>query len=253
MTRLKSTERFSDRVDDYVKFRPSYPTDVLHFLKSRRGLTSSDVVVDVGSGTGISAEMFLKSGNVVYGVEPNDSMRAAAEQGLKDYPRFRSQKGTSEATGLANEMADFIIAAQAFHWFEPVATKREFERISKKDATIALIWNDRRFTGSAFAEGYEKLVVEFGIDYKHVTHKNIDSQRIREFLGRYDFATFRYNQKFDFEGLLGRVCSSSYMPNKGHVRYEEMEAALKKLFDHSNENGNVRIDYDTHVYLNESK
>src|SRR3989344_9487475 len=97
-----STQRFSNRVDDYVKFRPSYPSEVLSTLKSKFGLSSSSTVVDVGSGTGISSELFLKNGNVVYGVEPNDNMREAAEQAFKRYPEFRSVKGTSESTDLPN-------------------------------------------------------------------------------------------------------------------------------------------------------
>lgn len=250
MTQSRSTERFSDRVGDYVKFRPRYPAEVIDTLQVKRGLKPSHIVVDVGSGTGISAELFLRNGNAVFGIEPNDAMRTAAENALSDYPGFRSQKGTSDSTGLADQTGDFIIAAQAFHWFEPIATKKEFNRIAKKAATIALIWNDRRVTGSAFAEEYESLIIKYGTDYLKIRHNNVDEKRIHEFLGPFELATFYNHQDFDFAGLLGRLTSSSYIPNKGQARYAAMEDELRRLFQRHQRQDVIRMEYDTKIYLN---
>lgn len=242
------TQRFGDRVENYAKYRPSYPAEIIDFLRRRLGLTPASVVVDVGSGTGISAEMFLKHGNKVFAVEPNDKMRQSAERTLGGYPNFHSQKGSSEDTGLATQIADFIVAAQAFHWFEPVQTKREFHRILKQNGSIVLIWNDRKTSGTPFAEEYEALITLFGTDYKQVNHKNISEQQLRDFLGAFGVEHFPNHQEFDFDGLLGRLTSSSYAPNVDHPRFAQMHSALKDLFEKHQKNGLVRIEYDTQVY-----
>ncbi|ASD62686.1 class I SAM-dependent methyltransferase [Bdellovibrio bacteriovorus] len=245
---FKPTQRFSDRVDNYVKFRPSYPSELLKFFTDQLGLTAASVVVDVGSGTGISTEIFLKNGNIVYGVEPNAKMRAAAEKNLVGYPDFHSVNGSSENTGLPANSVDFVIAAQAFHWFEPVATQKEFKRILKSPGTAALIWNDRRMTGTGFNVDYEALIAKYGSDYKQVRHNNIDHSQIESFLGAYnEHVIFNY-QDLDFDGLLGRLLSSSYMPQADSEVYPAMKVELQALFDKYQKNGMVRIEYDTRIF-----
>lgn len=129
--------------------------------------------------------MRFKNGNIVYGIEPNDEMRIAAEKYLSKYSQFHTVKGISDSTTLNDQIADFIIAAQAFHWFEPTSTKIEFQRLLKKKSRILLMWNDRKMSGSKFAEEYEVLINKFGTDYKQVKHKNVDSNRIVDFLDHY--------------------------------------------------------------------
>ena len=128
-----STRRFSDRVENYVRYRPTYPEDVLEVLRQETGLKSSDIIADIGSGTGISAERFLRSGNEVFGVEPNLEMRRAAESQLQRYAKFHSVVGTAEATTLPNHCVDYVVAAQAFHWFDQAKAKQEFVRILRPD------------------------------------------------------------------------------------------------------------------------
>ena len=144
---------------------------------------------------------------------------------------FQRRNGTSENTGLQSNVADFIVAAQAFHWFEPKETKKEFERILKENGHVVLIWNDRKTRGSPFAEEYEALITLFGTDYLRVKHKNIGDDRIRDFMGAFEVQHFSNFQEFDYDGLLGRLTSSSYAPNADHPRYAEMRTALKHLFD----------------------
>src|SRR3954467_5791308 len=117
---MNSTTRFTDRVEDYVRYRPSYPAaELLDFLTAKTGFDASWVVADIGSGTGISTEMFLRNGNKVYGVEPNDAMRQKAEELLKEYPGFTSVNGTAENTQLPDKSVGLVLAGQAFHWFNP--------------------------------------------------------------------------------------------------------------------------------------
>src|SRR5439155_2562540 len=112
---VDSKARFSSRVGDYVRYRPRYPRDVVSMLSSEVGLTRDWVVADVGAGTGISAELFLENGKVVWCVEPNREMRGAAEGLLSKYAGFRSVEGTAEETGLGSGSIDLIVCAQAFH------------------------------------------------------------------------------------------------------------------------------------------
>ena len=119
------TRRFSNRVDDYVRYRPHYPPGVLDRLREGIALTPRTVIADVGSGTGISTELFLQNGNTVFAIEPNPEMRAAAERLLGGRPNFHSVRGTAEATTLPDGSVDCVVAAQAFHWFDPEKTRVE--------------------------------------------------------------------------------------------------------------------------------
>ncbi len=155
MLATDSKERFSNRVEDYVRYRPGYPRAVLDLLREECGFAPESVVADIGSGTGILTQMLLENGNVVYGVEPNAEMRAAGESLLQRYARFRSVAGSAEATTLPDASVDFVFVGQAFHWFEPKAARAEFERVLKPRGWVAVIWNERKKDATAFLREYE--------------------------------------------------------------------------------------------------
>lgn len=240
-------ERFSSRVDAYVAARPRYPQEVVDHLKDAIKFTRAWTVADVGSGTGISTELFLQNGNTVFAVEPNAAMRGAAENLLAKYPNFRSIDGSAEATTLMKNSIDLVVAAQAFHWFDIEATRKEFIRLLRPGGWALLMWNDRKLTGSPFLEAYEKLLVDFGTDYLKVRHNNISSEKFAEFFqtGGSQSAGFENQQTLDFEGLRARVLSSSYMPPAEHPTHGAMLAALRALFEAHQENGQITIEYET--------
>lgn len=246
-----STTRFSDRVRDYVKYRPSYPQGVINVLNEKCGLDPATAVADIGSGTGIFTELLLRSGCRVYGIEPNREMRAAAEEQLSGYPSHRSVDGTAESTTLPECSVDIVTAAQAFHWFDPVATRAEFRRIAKPGGWIALIWNERQSSDVVFEREYEALLQRHATDYKTVGHRNIEPEVISEFLrpSDVDLSEFDNAQQLDFEGLRGRALSSSYMPAAGHPGYPDMIAELERLFEDCQQGGQVEIRYRTRIYL----
>src|SRR3712207_3362726 len=167
------TRRFSNRVEDYIKYRPDYPRALVALLEDECGLTRESVVADVGSGTGILSELFLREGVRVYGVEPNREMREAGEELLAAYENFASVDGRAEATTLADDSVDFVTAGQAFHWFDTAAARREFRRILKDDGWAVLVWNDRRTEGTPLLAEYERLLLEYGTDYKEVDRKSV--------------------------------------------------------------------------------
>lgn len=253
-TQSDPTRRFSNRVENYVRFRPSYPDGVIDVLAGETGLTPQSEIADVGSGTGISSEIFLRNGNIVFGVEPNPEMRAAAERLLAGYPRFTSVDGRAEATTLPDHSVDCVVAGQAFHWFDPAAARMEFARILRENGWAALIWNTRRIESSPFLQGYEALLKRFGTDYELVQHRTVDLASLQTVFGGHTDAGFQlrtlYNeQRFDLEGLTGRLLSSSYAPTASHPAYKPMLHELKRIFEQYAESGRVTFEYDTEIYF----
>ncbi len=245
-----STERFSSRVENYIKYRPSYPAAVLELLSSRCGLGAASVVADVGSGTGILTELLLETGAAVFAVEPNHAMRAAAERHLNDYGRFRSIDGTAEATTLAQSSVDLITASQAFHWFDVQKSRLELQRILRPGGWVALIWNERPVEAVPLLDEYDALLRRYCPEYDKVTSLRADESKIREFLGhRPEAGVFANRQVFDYAGLEGRLMSSSYAPEPGNPQHEPLISGLREIFDRHNRAGKVQFPYRTLVYF----
>ena len=246
---MNTVARFSNRVANYVKYRPGYPREVLELFRNGMGLTEGSVIADIGSGTGLSARLFLENGNTVYGVEPNESMRDAAREYLRDFPNFISHDGTAEETNLDDASLDFVIAAQAFHWFDADKTRNEFKRILKPGGYIALLWNERHLDTTEFLRQYEKLLLKYASDYTRVRHENIDTEKLADFFGsEYRHATFPNTQVFDFDGIRGRLLSASYMPAEDDPVFPSLEKELRDLFATHEENGRIKVFYDTNIY-----
>ena len=247
-TQPDSVTRFDNRVASYALHRPRYPQAVLTQLQTGFGLTPEMAVADIGAGTGLLSELFLRNGNFVYVVEPNATMLAKAEQLLGDLPGFQSVDGRSEATGLPLASVDWVVAGQAFHWFEPTATRAEFQRILKPGGHVALVWNSRREEGTSFLRGYQSLLEEFGTDYRQVDHKFVvDGAGLTRFFapGAWVEASFVNEQVLDWAALVGRLTSTSYVPAPGDERYEVMLARLAALFAANQQAGIVTMVYDT--------
>ncbi len=249
---INSIERFSNRVDDYVKHRPTYPPEILRVFRNQMNLIPESIVADIGSGPGISAKPFLENGNIVYGIEPNRAMRDAADEYLKNFPKFKNIDGTSENTTLADKSVDLILAAQAFHWFDKDRTRKEFKRILTENGFIALIWNERELDSNAFLREYEIVLLEFGTDYETVRHEQITKSVLEDsFQTNFRQATFDNAQTLDFDGLKGRILSSSYMPSPEHPRFDELLKKLKSLFAEHQKNDRIQVLYKTNIFYSQ--
>jgi SAM-dependent methyltransferase len=244
------TQRFSNRVENYVKFRPGYPDEAISFLVKEAKLSIHSVIADVGSGTGIFTRLLLDQGFTAYAVEPNDAMRESAGKQLHTYPNFHSVNGTAELTTLSNHSIDLVVCAQAFHWFDQQKTKIEFKRILKPNGLVALIWNNRQIDIDEFAIAYELLLQQQGSDYKEVNHRNITDVDFSNFFknGKYQLAKYTNVQVFDEDGLVGRAFSSSYIPPKDTEAGAVFLEALKQLFAQYQVEGTVNFQYQTEVY-----
>jgi SAM-dependent methyltransferase len=254
MLASNSVQRFSNRVEDYLRYRPGYPRAILDALREECGLTPESVIADAGSGTGLLTQLFLANGNLVYGVEPNVAMREACEHALEGQPNFRSVAGSAEATTLPDASVDFVVAGQAFHWFEMKAAREEFRRLLKPGGWVAVIWNERR-KDTPFLRDYEHLLRTYGTDYKQVAARYPTQARMEEFFGAGAFhhKFFANVQDFHFDGLRGRLLSASYAPPRGHPKHEPMLAELRRLFEAHEKDGRVRVEYITRLYYGHMK
>lgn len=242
------TKRFSNRVEDYIKFRPTYPDKMILLLQKEVGLNKRQVIADIGSGTGISSQPFLEFGNTVFGVEPNKEMRAAQERLLGRFPNFKSINGSAERTNLENKSIDILFSGQAFHWFDKEKSKAEFSRILKEDGNILLVWNSRNVE-FPFQKEYEQILYDTIEDYKNVTQKNIEPEDIEQFFKPKPLNYIALNnfQKFDLESLKGRLRSSSYCPKEGKV-YEQLMKKIEELFKKYETGNKVIFSYKTMIY-----
>jgi ubiquinone/menaquinone biosynthesis C-methylase UbiE len=247
---MNPTERFSTRVTDYVRYRPTYLPAVFEALARDAGWRPNHTVADIGAGTGIFTQLLLERGNTVYAVEPNDSMRAAAEKLLGSDPRFHPTPGTAEATTLPGASVDGITAAQAFHWFDRNKARAEFLRILRPGGWLALVWNERIIDATPFQRAYEEVLIELSIDYAAVKERDLCDADVSAFFAPAigHKSEFENSQSFDFEGALGRLMSSSYAPQPGHPKHEPIVAAMRRIFDANQRDGLVRFDYRTVVY-----
>lgn len=246
-------QSFSNKVKDYVKYRPTYPSDAIDYLYDIVKLDENSIVADIGAGTGIFSKLLVERGTKVIAVEPNQEMREASVQLLGQETNFRAVGGSAESTNLAENSIDFIVCAQAFHWFDRTVTKLEFKRILKNRGKVILVWNTRQTKGTPFLEGLERLLLNYGIDYSKVSHTNISEDELHSFFkeNKMEKSVFKIQQLFDFEGLRGRVMSSSYTPLPGHPKYEPMIKELRKIFNRYEENGKVPYIYETELYWGE--
>lgn len=245
-----ATQRFSSRVDNYVRYRPGYPQEVIELLKRDCALTADSVIADIASGTGIFTRLLLENGNRVFGVEPNEAMRQAGEEFLSGYPKFSSVAGTAEATTLPDRSVDLVTAAQAAHWFDRAKARREFLRILKPQGWTVLIWNERQTNSTAFLQDYEALLLNFGTDYQDVRHERT-TEEIAEFFTPSAFHTNKFgnDQECDYSGLEGRLLSSSYTPGPDNANYQPMLRELRRIFDQHQHGGQVVLKYETRVFF----
>jgi SAM-dependent methyltransferase len=250
MPASNATSRFSDRVENYIMYRPGYPAAALETLKQECGLIPAHVIADIASGTGIWTRTLLENGNAVYGVEPNIDMREAGERLLADFPNFTSVNGKAEATTLPESSLDFVTSAQAAHWFDRERARLEFSRILKPSGWLVLLWNEREVDTTPFLRDYEQLLLTYGTDYAEVRHERT-TDSVNEFFDPipYQERVFPMRQEFDYAGLEGRLLSSSYAPGPGHPKHPSMLKELRTIFENHAESGQVRFDYKTRIYF----
>ena len=244
---IDQTGRFTDRADHYARFRPGYPSGIIRILERRIGFDEMDVVADMGSGTGLLTKLFLENGNKVFAVEPNLEMRSHAEKDLDLFAKFVSVSGTAENTTLPPRSVDLAVVGQALHWFDAAKALAELRRILKRRGNLCVVYNDRRQDG--FGRAYGRVVKRNQRDRSKVP--NPDDAYISGFFRKGKYYKFKVpnEQLLDFEGLLGRFLSASYLPSRNDKSFANLYEDVKKLFVEHSAKGHVKLRYNTTVYL----
>lgn len=243
-------ERFTGRTEDYSRSRPNYPDEITGILEREKAISSDSIVADVGSGTGKLAMLFLEHGYRTICVDPNPEMRSRAAMDLRGYPNASILDGTAENTGLDEHSIDLVVAGQAFHWFDPVETRKEFSRILKPGGQVALIWNDRIQAPGSFNDEYERICVEYSNGYHKSGSQALDSSVIREFFGdSMKKFTMENASRQDLEGIRGRYLSASYALPPSDRRYGEAMVEIGNAFSRHSSDGMVSLMYETRLFL----
>jgi ubiquinone/menaquinone biosynthesis C-methylase UbiE len=251
-TEADPTQRFSNRVLDYKKYRPLYPSSICDVLESVAGLTAGSTVVDIGSGTGIMSKILLDYGCKVYAVEPNAAMQKEAEDDLNGYHLFHSVDGAAEDTKLPERTANLIIAATAFHWFDKLKARNEFKRIAKPGAFTALVWNERLTDVDPFHQDYEALLVKHGTDYQKVDFRRTNHTGvISDFFlpAVMEVWSLDYQEQLNLETCKGRLSSLSYVPSRDDEGFVPMMKDFDAIFDMHQQDGIITMKYQTKICI----
>jgi ubiquinone/menaquinone biosynthesis C-methylase UbiE len=238
----ENTERFTGRVEEYERYRLRYPSWLIETLTAKCGLQREHLVADVGAGTGMLAEIFLQNGNAVVAIEPNDAMRAGCERLASAWPGLTVKKASAEATGLEDASVDFVTVGRAWHWFDRERAIAEFQRILKPGGWAVLVSNLRSKDGSAEAVEYERILMEFGKDYREL-HK--EPRRVEEIAPLFSEGAvvreqMRGEQTLTLEEFLGQTQSFSAAPLEGDATYAGMQTALRDFFARFAQEGKLK-------------
>jgi SAM-dependent methyltransferase len=243
---LDPTHRFTDRTQDYVNHRPSYPTAAIDAILA--GI-SPQTGADIGAGTGISTRLLADRGIQVWAVEPNAAMGKSAIA----HPQITRWQGTAEQTGLANQSMDLVTAFQAFHWFEHAVAVPELHRILKPHGRLAIVWNDRD-RADPFTRCYGEVLQS--VSNKPVGIDRLsDATPLRQFPNH--FTNIReisipHRQALNLAGLIGLAQSRSYTPKSGEAQMQLVDrlTALHQAF--ADAEGLTHMHYDTNIFLADS-
>jgi SAM-dependent methyltransferase len=229
-----------DRLDfaaDYDRFRPRPPAAVLELLPLLVGVDRLSLVVDLGSGTGLSARAWTERADEVVGIEPNEPMRSFAERATTA-AHVRYLGVSSYATGLPDASADLVTAAQSLQWMRPERVFPEVARILRPGGVFCAynyfvlqtpLWEPEAVFASVLARKAELR-----------SHRGLDRKQPRASLSRgllEDSGAFRHTNELvlhsveqgDGERLIGFALSEGSMRTLLDAGTTEEEVGLDRL------------------------
>ena len=239
-------ELFTGKAEDYARFRPSYPDQVLQFLKSR---IPEGNILDVGAGTGIFTGLLSRGYKNVTALEPNKNMR---EKFMQNFPGIPCLEAAGESTPLPENSVDLITIAQAFHWLDEEKFKKEAGRILKNNGKAAVIWNNsikdefsaardaisRKYCPS-FRKGHAgKRTPEEGDDFlRHTYFRQVE------------VVSFANPFTMDLAAFQGNIRSRSYALTPDNREYPAYMKELETLFHKFACDGKVTEQLETQIFL----
>jgi SAM-dependent methyltransferase len=250
---MDNKDKFTYKVADYVKYRPSYPKKLIDYLLTEVGLSENSIVADVGAGTGILTKLLANKVGRIFAVEPNFNMRTACIQHCIGFNNVVAIDGSAEETNLPDNSADFITVAQAFHWFDRQKTKAEFQRILKINGKVILIWNSRVPESELIKEN-DELCRVLCPDFNGFSgESDVSSEVYSDFFkdGYCEYRVFDNDRALNLESYIGGSLSASYAPSVNDDNYKPFEDGLKRLFEKYSNDGRLLLPNKTHCYVGE--
>ena len=237
---------FSSKVADYAASRPDYPTALFDTLRAYCPPGPEVTVADIGAGTGLLTRGLLKVGYRVVAVEPNPTMRAAAESELGRIDGYRSVEGSAESIPLKAAAGDLVTAAQAFHWFDVDRAREEFLRVLTPLGQVALVSNDRVLADPLNA-ALDELSSEFGGAKRAAMLAHEDRSEVPRFFGSATPSEYfwPHEQSLGEEAMLSLVFSRSYIPDRNTRDGDQLAERVRALFSRFAESGRVVVRYRT--------
>ena len=237
---------FCGKADVYARNRPSYPAEMIEWLKQHAVL---DAVADIGAGTGLFTACLLPVCGSLTAIEPNPEMRSAFASLL---PKISCLPGCAEETGLPEHSLSLVVAAQAFHWFDELRFKQECQRILRKDGKLAVIWNNRQKHGVGPA--YDAVCRRFCPDYStgHVGKRSVtegDRFLREEYFRRVEVFRCLNPVQCNEEQFIGDKLSRSYALTPASPKYQDFIADLRRVFHEFAQDGLVTEEYESVAYL----
>ncbi len=214
-------DRFTGFADRYDAYRPQPPVILLDILTQLAQIERPRLVVDLGSGTGLSTMIWLSRAEQVIGVEPNADMRRQAGARAAALPNARNVKyidAISSQTGLPDASADIVTCSQSLHWMDPAPTFAEVARLLRPGGVFAAYDADWPPTISAEAE---RVYIDFveraeGMGEQRGWYRGVIRWKKEEHLARMETSgRFRYVKEIvvhhvepgDAERLVGLALS----------------------------------------------
>ena len=245
---MNYTNRFDGKGEIYAKARPKYALEFFDYLKNALNIPVGSVFADVGSGTGIFTEQLLSRGYKVFAVEPNEDMRKKAEEKLSTDENFVSVNGSEGNMNLPDSSVDYVTAAQAFHWFDSEAFRRECRRVLKPGGKVIIIYNTRDEKAAC-----TKALVDLRYKYSSGFHgfsNGMSHEKCMAFFdGECDIFRADNTLTYDRQGYINRVLSSSYSMKESDDRYEEYLKDIDKIFDTFSAGGFITVPTETVAYI----
>ena len=152
--------KFVDNIESakYYDALPSFSKEIYDFLYSEEvGMSEDSVIADLGCGTGRMTIDFLKRGNIVYAIDPDENMRKVCGEKCSDFNKLKLIEGTEENFGVPDNSVDYVVSSQSFHKFNNDKFKKECNRVLKNKDNVIIIWYRVSFDRGLFKEMLDNL------------------------------------------------------------------------------------------------
>lgn len=241
--------RFSSKVDLYEKYRWSYSKEALETLFQKAILTKNSVIADIASGPGTLSQYFVDKVHTVLAIEPSPGMRECANRRLGPHDNFKLIDGLSHHTTLEQHSVDLIIIGRAMHWFEPISTRQEFQRILKPGGWLAVL--QIPCLDQALVTAINSLRTEQYGWHVQGDKSNQPKTPLDFYFGvqGYQVNQFYKTQTETYLDFLGRLSSLSPAPNYDHPLRSRFEQGVLEVFNSFQSNGHLTINTATELVL----